>query len=133
MNLFTKIMPVFQHYVCTGFGMSERAYGEEKQQMAGTGEGNKFLGDICRDISYLIIRELKKRMLGVKFKSVISNEIEQCVAVSFVDDNDLAIDSENVEVIMQEIIDLYEMLHAAIGGEIEGSKTKYFAWQWKIK
>ena len=34
---------------------------------------------------------------------------------------------------MQEIIDLYEMLHAAIGDEIEGSKTKYFAWQWKIK
>jgi len=25
------------------------------------------------------------------------------------------------------------MLHAATGGKIEGSKTKYFAWQWKIK
>ena len=79
---------------------------------------------MCRDISQLIIRELEKRMLRVKFESVISNEIEQCIAVSFVDNNDLATDRENVEVKMQEIIDLYKMLHAAIGGKIEGSKTK---------
>jgi len=69
-------MPVFQHYVCTGFGISERAYKGEKQQIAGTGQRNKILGDMCRDISCLIIRELEKRMLGVKFESVISNEIE---------------------------------------------------------
>ena len=30
-NLFTKIIPVFQHYMWTGFGMSERAYEGEKQ------------------------------------------------------------------------------------------------------
>lgn len=101
--------------------------------MAGTGQGNKFSGNICQDISCLIIRELEKRILGVKFESVISNKIEQCVAVSFVDDNNLATDGKNVEVIIQEIIDLYEMLHMATGGEIEGSKTKYFAWQQKIK
>ena len=96
--------------------------------MAGTEQGHKFSGDMCRDISCLIIRELEKRMLRVKFESVISNEIEQYVVVSFVDDNDLATDGENAEVKMQEIIDLYEILHAATGGKIEESKIKYFAW-----
>ena len=25
--LFTKIMPIFNHYICTGFGISKESYG----------------------------------------------------------------------------------------------------------
>ena len=35
--LFTKIIPVFNHYICTGFGISEESYGGIEQKLAGTG------------------------------------------------------------------------------------------------
>jgi len=87
------------------------------------------LGDICQDISCLIIKEIEKKNLGIIFRSNVSNEMEQCISVSFVNDNDLVIDRENAEEKIQEIIDIYETLHIVTGGKIEGKKTKYYAWQ----
>ena len=57
---------------------------------------------------------------------MLSNEEEQCVAVSFADDNNLTLEGENVEEKIQEIINLHEILHAGTGGRIEYNKTKYY-------
>ena len=40
-------------------------YGGKDDQYIDTGQGNKFLGDFCRDKSYLIITEAEKEKLGV--------------------------------------------------------------------
>ena len=62
-------MPRWKHYVSTAFGISEEYYGGEENTLVGTGQGNKFSGDVCRDTSYLIIKVLEKRGLGIKFGS----------------------------------------------------------------
>ena len=38
-------------------------------KLAGTGQGNKISGDICRDTSCTIIRQLEKEGLGMVIKS----------------------------------------------------------------
>ena len=50
MILCVKIMPFFEHHVSTGFGISDDFYGG-LEKLAGTGQGNKFSGDVCGDIS----------------------------------------------------------------------------------
>ena len=66
MQLHTKIMPNFQHYVITGCGVSDNYYGGQTP-LAGTRQGNKFSGDTCRDTSCLIIKQLEIRNLGIVF------------------------------------------------------------------
>ena len=108
MILFTKIMPIFNHYMCTGFGISNAPYGGRQEQLAGTGQGNKFSVDMCRDVSCLIIKEIENGNLGIKFKVPIIEEEEQCVSISFVDNTDLITEGDDSEAKMQEIIDAYE-------------------------
>jgi len=131
MKLFTKIMPEFEHHINTGYGISLTSYGGRENQLAGTGQGNKFSGDMCRDISCLIIKQIENQGLGIKFKSPIKNTSEQSVSVSFVDDTDFIAEGQRYEQEMQQIINIYQKYYAATGGKIEGSKTKYFAWKWK--
>ena len=57
-------MPNFEYYVSTGYGVSNTFYGGSKE-LAGTGQGNKFSGNMCRDISCLIIRQLKIKNLVI--------------------------------------------------------------------
>ena len=76
MCLFTKIMPEFEHYINTGYGISHISYGGKENQLAGTGQGNKFSGDMCRDISCLIIKQIENQGLGIKFNSPIKNTRE---------------------------------------------------------
>ena len=54
-KLYTKIMLRFKHYISTGYGISKNFYGGEDEELARMGQGNKFLGNIYRDISCLII------------------------------------------------------------------------------
>ena len=58
MILRTKIMPLFEHHVSAGFGISDHFY-EGLEKLAGTGQGNKFSGNMCRDISCLIMKQLE--------------------------------------------------------------------------
>lgn len=133
MLLFMKIMPIFNHYVCTGFRISNTPYGGRQEQLAGTGQGNKFSRDMCRDVSCLIIKEIENRNLGIKFKAPIREEEEKCVSISFVDDTHLITEGDDSEGKMQEIIDAYESLYEATGGKIGGRKTKCCAWKWKLR
>ena len=59
--LFTKIMPIFKYCICIGFRISEEVHEEINKKLAGIGQGNKFLEDMCRDISCLLIKEIEKK------------------------------------------------------------------------
>ena len=61
MKLITKVIPNWRHYMCTGFGISTAYYGGEDNKLAGTGQGNRFLGDVCRDTSCLIIKSIEQK------------------------------------------------------------------------
>ena len=56
--LYTKIMPNFENHVNTGYGISQEYY-RGRNSLAGTGQGNKFSGDMCCNISCLIICQLE--------------------------------------------------------------------------
>jgi len=133
MKLYTKIMPKFKRYISTGYGISEQYYGGEEDQLAGTGQGNKFSGDMCRDISCIIIKVIENKRLGVVFENQATGERIQCVSVAFVDDTDFMTNGENSVEKITKIIQIYEKLHGATGGLIELTKTTYYAWTWKWK
>jgi len=72
MKLIMKVIPNWKHYSCTGFGISSSYYRGENERLAGTGQGNKFSGDLCRDTSCLIIREIKRKRLEMFIESNIT-------------------------------------------------------------
>ena len=70
----------------------KKFYGGETMKLAGTGQGNKFSGYVCRDILCLIIRQIEKERLGMVIESLHASKMQQKVAVSFVDDAYLVTD-----------------------------------------
>ena len=71
--MFTKIIPVQKQYIYTGYGISSNWYREIDQNLAGTGQGNKFSGDLCRDTSSLIIKQIEDQNLGIILQSPLMN------------------------------------------------------------
>ena len=67
MELFTKIMPVWQRYICTGYRISTEYYSGLDMDLVSIDQRNKFLGDLCRDTLYLIIRDIENKNLEIKF------------------------------------------------------------------
>jgi len=116
MILFTKIMSYFKHFVKTGYGILNDWYGGRTNNLAGTGQGNKFLGNMCRDISYLIIKQLENSNLGINFIAPNNKIKEQYVSVSFVDDTDFVTEGVQHENQMKNIITTYNQLYTATGG-----------------
>ena len=74
--MFAKILLIWQRYICTGYRISTRWYRGTSTKLVGTGQGNKFSGEFCRDISYLIIKQIKELNLGFKFVSYFIETIE---------------------------------------------------------
>ena len=99
--------------------------------MAGTGQGNKFLGDICRDTSCLMIRDLERRKFGIQMKSKVTSKQVLISAIAFVDDTDLLVEGDDGENTMNQMLGKHDELNAATGGYIEFDEIKYCAWQWK--
>ena len=126
-KLITKVILNWKHYLCTGFGISLSYYRRENERLAGTGQGNKFSGDLYRDTSYLIIREIEKKRLGMFIESNVIKTVIQRVSVAFVDDANLVTDRDDTERKMGEIAVLYNNLHVAMGGFSEKEKSKYFS------
>ena len=108
-------------------------YGGANNILAGTGQGNRFSGDVCRDLSCLIIKNIEQRGVGMKIKSRVCNDTMQKVAVAFVDDNDMISDGDEAQGKMNFIVTEYNDLHMATGGYMEEEKSKYYAYQWIIK
>ena len=72
MKILTKLIPRQKHYISTAYSMSEEYYGGKECQLVGTGQGNKFSGDLCRDTSCMIIKVLENEKLGMKYKSKLT-------------------------------------------------------------
>ena len=91
-KLITKIIPNWQHYARTGFGISNAYYSGEYDRLAGTGQGNRFSSNVCRDTLCLIIKCVETKDLGMNFKSNVVNETMPIAAVAHVDNNNLVSD-----------------------------------------
>ena len=85
---------------------------------------------MCQDISYLIIRQLEIKNLGIAFLSLVTLAKVICSAISFVDDNDLVVDGKQVLRKIQSILNIYIILYMATGGKMQEEKTKFYYWQW---
>ena len=118
MILYTKIMPYFEYHIYTGYSISNNYYGGN-MKLAGTGQGNKFSGDMCRDISCLIIKQLETQNLGIWFISLLTGLRILWHSISFVDDTDLVADGTNATQKMQVMLDSYNKLHTTTGGKIQ--------------
>jgi len=132
-KLFSKVIPNWRHYICTGYGISKTYYRGECDKLAGTGQGNRFSGDVCRDTSCLILKMIENKQLGMNFVSKLSNETAHVVAVSYVDDNDLVSDRENIGENMNRGIEIFNSMHEATGGCVEETKCKFFAYKWGVR
>ena len=132
-QLITKEIPNWNHYISTNFGISSIYYGGEDNRLAGTGQGNRFSGDVCRDTSCLIMKRIEIEKVGMRLTSVLSKKQEEITAVLFVDDADMISEGEDAEEKMQKILKMYNTLYTATGGHIQHEKCKYFAWKWRWK
>ena len=132
-QLITKVIPNWQHFISTNFGISSEYYGGQNNKLAGTGQGNRFSGDVCRDTSCLIMKVIEQEKVGMRLESVITKRDEVITSVMFVDDADMVSEGENAEANMQRILEIYNKLYSATGGYIEDKKCKYFSWKWHWK
>ena len=132
-KLITKVIPNWNHYVSAAHGISEKSYGGEDNKLVGTGQGNRFSGDVCRDTSCLIMKCIENEKLGITFKSGLTCQSVQIVAVMFVDDADMITEGVEAQDKMKRILKMHDDLHSATGRKIEEKKCKFFAWKyfWK--
>ena len=68
---------------------------------------------------------IENKQLGMNFVSKLSNETAHVVAVSYVDDNDLVSDGENVVENMNKGIEIFNSMHKATGGCVEEIKVNF--------
>ena len=59
MQLFTKLMLVWYHYMCTRYRISTTYYRGVELPQAGTGQGNIFSSKMCHNKSSFIIGDIK--------------------------------------------------------------------------
>ena len=118
----------FNRHISTGHGISKNYYRGEEEKLEETRQGNKFSGDMCRDVSCLIIHQIEKQLIGVFSVDKITGKELQCVAVAFADDTDLMTEGEEAFKLMQRTLSMHNRLHGATGGYVQEDKTTYFAW-----
>ena len=128
-KLIAKILPSFEYYMCTGFGISSNYYRGKKNYYRGIGQGNLFSGKACKDKSCKIIRDITTKELGVMIIVPISKRVVNRTALTFIDNMSLYRKSENVQIKRQQIIDHYTTLYKAIEGLIEEQKSYFYVWQ----
>ena len=61
--------------------------------------------------------------------ALITKEMEQYIAVAFVDDTDFTLDRENCIEKMQYILDQYTKLYEATGRYVQYNKIRFWSWQ----
>ena len=61
MQLLTKVILQFEHHIYTSYRISTAYYGGLVELLASTGQGNMLSGNICYDISYLVIKIPEKK------------------------------------------------------------------------
>ena len=86
---------------------------------------------MCYDTSYLIIKPIENKGIGLTIQALISGKRKRKTAVALVDDTDFIASRVDAEVNMQQILDEYNDYYMATGEYIQYKKTKYYLWQWR--
>jgi len=121
-KLFTKVLPRFKRYICTGYRISSRYYGRPTDPTGRMGQSMKLSGDTCRDKSYFIIKNIENEDLRVMITSPIINIIEKELCVGFVNDVDFFSKGTDTQDKIISILENYSTLYQAT----EYNKTSYF-------
>ena len=132
-KLITKVIINQNHYVSTSFRVSIIHYGGENNHLTGTRQGNRFLGDVCQDISYMIMEQIENKKLRMHFALRITLKSDQIAVALFADDTDIITEGKDVKMKMQEILKIHKNLYLVTGGHIEEKKCKYFTWRYRYK
>ena len=84
-KLITKVTPNWECHLSTAFGITEKYCRGEERNLAGTGQGNCFSGDVYWSILCSIISAIEKENAGMKVKSNMMSAEEEITAVLFAD------------------------------------------------
>ena len=97
MQLIVKVLPIMEYHICTSFGASSEFHRRINNKQAGIGQGHITSVNICRDISYLVIKLIEDQNIGIVMKSPISKEAESEMAVTFVDNTNFGSEGEDYQ------------------------------------
>ena len=130
-KLITKVLPRCKHFIGTTYGVGKESYGEMNELLGGTGQGNVFSGNVCKDVSCFIFKEIEKKRLGIMLTSKYNDTEVQRNVIAFVDDSDFCSSGVECERKMQEIVNYYANMHEATGGKVQKDKVMMYGWKWK--
>ena len=99
-------------------GTSKEYYGRQTEPVREIEQDIKLLGDMYKDKSYLIIKQLENNNLSAIIQSLISKNIMQELCVRFADDANFFIKKNNSEEKIQQILDIYSRLYKETGKNI---------------
>ena len=124
--LIAKVLPIFQHYIYTGFGISKGSYGSEKEYLGGIGQGNLASGKSCKIKLYRIIRKIEKKEIEIKIYQPFTMKLMYRSAIVFVNDTSFYTNREKSREKIIKIIETYTSLYKATGDQIEFNN--YYSW-----
>ena len=93
--LISRILLIFQRYICTSYGISKIYYGGIEEKQGGTGQGHILLANISRDRSCIVIKEVQNNNEGTTITSPITKASINEMAVAFVDNTDFFANGED--------------------------------------
>ena len=88
---------------------------------------------MCRDKSYLVIKECKAIEKGAIITSSIQNKTVYQIVNTFVDDANFYSNRNNIEQNINNILEKYIKLYSATGGLIQKEKSYFYYWKWSSK
>jgi len=127
--LISRILPIFQRYICTSYGISKTYYGGIEEKQGDTGQGHILSANISRDGSCIVIKEVQNNNEGATITSPIRKASINEMVVAFVDDTNFFVNRKDPTQAITKILEEYKVLFEATRGKIQFQKTFYFAWQ----
>ena len=83
-KLVTKGLHRSKHYIDASHGISENSHRVDLVVLGGTGQGSMFSDCMCRDVSYLMFKELENKRLGTEMNFKHNKKEVQRVEIVFV-------------------------------------------------
>ena len=122
-KLFMKVLLIIKYHIFTIHGISQTSYGGIGDKIVGTGQGNITSSNAYRNKSCLIIENIDRDKKGAIMQYLQSQKIIQRTAVAFIDDASMFLNGEKVKENIQFIINKYQRLCKATGGNIQSEKS----------
>ena len=130
-KLITKALPRCKQFIRMTCGVSKDIYGGMNWLLGGTGQGNIFSGNVCRDVSCFIFKEIENKRLGIILTSKCNNVEVQRNAISFVGDSDFFSSGAECERKIQETLNYYANMCEVTRGKVQKDKVMMHDWNWK--